>query len=280
MLGLFELLSLRHVSCDPKRTKLVRHKDQRFDLQLFKRRGWLEIYQAFQSRPIFHGCDTILTFMGEEEKRSRLLGMYKVAGHQPADGVSLPAGCPSAVKTGGYFYTLERLAGLEDLEGRVVIDWGRNPIAWHQWLTDRELIEISPPGQSRAPFRDYLEFTLTHEELCDLATHAAANREWQARLEAVGGVYLILATTNGQQYVGSATGAGGVWDRWMGYARTGHGGNAALRALLANDKNYPAAFQYSLLQVFSKTLTRAEALDHERLYKTKLGSRAQGLQLN
>ena len=96
----------------------------------------------------------------------------------------------------------------------------------------------------------------------------------------MGGVYLILATTTGQQYVGSATGTSGLWDRWQDYATTGHGGDAALRSLVACDSAYPQAFQYSVLYVFPKTLTEAEALERERRYKDKLGSRAYGLNLN
>ena len=71
MLGLLEVLRLRSPYLHPKRTKLVRHKDPRLDMHLLKRQGWLDLYQGFQSRPIFHGCDTIVSFVGEEGRRSR-----------------------------------------------------------------------------------------------------------------------------------------------------------------------------------------------------------------
>ena len=102
--------------------------------------------------------------------------------------------------------------------------------------------------------------------------------------EAVGGVYLILATTTGQQYVGSATGNGGVWQRWMDYADTGHGGNLsgnqALQELTKTNSAYPNAFKYSLLYVFPKTLTRTAVLRLERRCMEKLGTRAHGLNLS
>ena len=113
-----------------------------------------------------------------------------------------------------------------------------------------------------------------------LANAATANHEWRARLEAVGAVYLILATTTGQQYVGSATGTGGVWQRWLDYAATDHGGNQALQLLTETDPAYPNAFQYSLLYVFPNTMTRTEVLKLERRCMEKLGTKAHGLNLN
>jgi hypothetical protein len=59
----------------------------------------------------------------------------------------------------------------------------------------------------------------------ELYAHEEAHQDWRTRLEAVAGVYLILADTAGHQYVGSAYGAAGVWGRWEQYAKTGHGEN-------------------------------------------------------
>jgi hypothetical protein len=41
-------------------------------------------------------------------------------------------------------------------------------------------------------------------------------------------VYL-LTFGDGMQYVGSATGQGGFWQRWQDYLRTGNGGNQVLK---------------------------------------------------
>ncbi len=43
------------------------------------------------------------------------------------------------------------------------------------------------------------------------------------------------------------------------------------------DPAYPAQFRFSVLQILPKTMTRAEILRRERLYKAKLGTRATGL---
>ena len=273
---LCEILRMRGVSLDPKRTKLVRHKDKNHDVQVLKRRGWLEFYQGMQVKGLFDNCDHVVAFVGEEWPRSRFLGLYRVTGKPRFRGIVLPDGCPYTewIRPKSRFYPLERDPRMAEFEDRLVIEWSGSPLAWHRWFGDREVVEIGPPGNMRPPFTDYLQFTLTFEELQELHAHADANRAWRSRLEAVGGVYLILATTTGQQYVGSATGTGGVWARWMTYAQTRHGGNLGLRSLLEKDPNYPGGFQYSLLHVFPKTTTRAEALALERMCKEKLGSRA------
>jgi hypothetical protein len=279
-LGIVDLLKLR--GFDPTRpTKFVRHQDARYDVHDLLRRGWLEAYQASQTRPVFDGCERIISFIGAGGTKARLVGVYKVLGPKRSGRkVSPPPGCPPRLAQGRYFYPLEREAGYEDLENRVVIEWGKGALAWVQWLSNKEVVELLPRGQLRPPFRDYLEFTLTHAELVALYQHEDANREWRARLAAVAGVYLILATTTGAQYVGSAHGSEGIWGRWATYAHNGHGGNQLLRKLIVRDAAYPEGFSYSILQILPKTLARSEVLDRERLYKEKLGSRASGLNAN
>jgi hypothetical protein len=168
----------------------------------------------------------------------------------------------------------------ESLEHRVVIEWGRGALAWHQHTTNKPVVQILPTGQLLRVFTDYLDFTLTHSELRYLFQHEDANSEWRARLSAVAGIYLILATTTGRQYVGSAYGVDGIWGRWATYAANRHGGNTLLRALVESDHAYPNAFTYSILQILPKTVTLAETLQWERRYKAKLGSMATGLNAN
>jgi hypothetical protein len=153
-------------------------------------------------------------------------------------------------------------------------------INWHQRLSNKPVLELLPGGRRLPVFDDYLEFTLAYRRLRELFQHQDAHRDWRSALEAVAGVYLILAETTGHQYVGSAYGAAGVWGRWEQYAKTGHGGNKQLVDLLGKDADYLERFRFSLLQVLTKTLTRDEVIKRERLYKEKLGTRATGLNLN
>lgn len=229
---------------------------------------------------MFDGCERIVSFIGAGGTRARLLGVYKILGpKRNGRKVPLPLGCLPGL-AGRYFYPLEWENGYEDLENRVVIEWGKGALAWVQWLSNKEVVELLPKGQLRPPFRDYLDFTLTHAELMALYRHEDVNREWRSRLAAVAGIYLILATTTGAQYIGSAHGSEGIWGRWATYANNGHGGNLLLKKLVASSAAYPEAFSYSILQILPKTLARSEVLNWERLYKEKLGSRARGLNAN
>lgn len=239
-------------------------------------------YQSYQGRPVFAKADLVVTFVGVGGTRARLVGVYEVAGCQwLARKPKLPSGMPSGwADPSGYNYDLRRVEGFEELEHRVVVDWGAGTLAWVQWAKNKRVIEMLPAGQLLRPFTDYLGFTLTRSELEYLCSDPEANKEWRARLSAVAGVYLILATTTGAQYVGSAHGVDGLWGRWAGYARNGHGGNLLLRKLMSDDKGYPEAFSYSVLQILPRTATHNEVLNWERLYKVKLGSRAVGLNAN
>ncbi|SIS64874.1 GIY-YIG nuclease family protein [Salimicrobium flavidum] len=99
-------------------------------------------------------------------------------------------------------------------------------------------------------------------------------------LSSVGGIYLIQDTTDGLQYVGSASGKEGILGRWKEYAKTGHGGNKILKQLIGADSTRAQKFKFTILQTLPATLTRNEVLAEERKYKEKLGSRAAGLNLN
>lgn len=191
-LGIVDLLRLR--GFHPNRpTRLVRHGGE-YAVGDLLRRGWFQFYQATQSRPRFDDCKCIVSFIGVGGTRARFIGVYRVNGRskdcRPRPG---PAGFDSwYVESDHYLYDLEREAGYEDLEKRVVIEWGKAARSYVQLLSNKEVVEVLPKGQFRPPFRDYLEFTLTHSELKDLYEHEEANKEWRARLKAVAGIYLIL----------------------------------------------------------------------------------------
>ena len=279
--GIVDLLKLCGFDTNCK-SKLVRHQDKRFDVQALIRDGWLDLYQAHQSKDIFGKCDYVITFCGDGGTRARLLGVYRVAGVRKRTQKDLPSRTPFEIwrtedYLNGYFYDLERQGEYADLEGRVVIDWGSAAISWHQYTTNKPVIEVYPPGRSLTPFTDYLDFSLSFNELKTLVSNPDAHRDWQTSLSSVAGVYLILAETTGQQYVGSAYGLSGIWGRWTTYAKSKHGNNKLLIDLVKNDPSYPEAFRFSLLQVLPKSTKKAEVVRWEYQYMHKLGSRATGL---
>ena len=61
-----ELLAARGFRSGGARVKLVRHKDARWDIDSRRRQGLFDVYQQYQSKPVFDGCDQIVAFVGEE----------------------------------------------------------------------------------------------------------------------------------------------------------------------------------------------------------------------
>jgi hypothetical protein len=282
MIGVLDLFGTKGWT-PTKRTRFVRHQDKRFPIDQLRRDGCLELYQRYQGRSVFHGADYVVSFYAGAQTRAVFYGIYRVKGFVPANRGEVRNNYPWSRTwhdTAKFYYDLELLEDFLDLRDRIVIDWGRGTRSWVQKSQNRSVVELREPGRSLPPFEDYLEFSLTYEQLQSLFNHPEAHQEWRAQLSAVAGIYLILAETTGHLYVGSATGETGIWGRWKQYCKTGHAGNAKLRQLLRKDKRYPGAFRFSLLQILPKTMARERVLEREIRYKQKLGTRATGLNMN
>jgi hypothetical protein len=279
MIGILELLKERGLNLDAK-IKFIRHQDKRYDISELIREDQLKIYQAYQDKPIFPERGYLVVFIGQENMKALFYEVYKVLKKRPASDVPLPnnfiySDCYIALENAVY-YDLEKVEGFDDLKNRVVIDWGKSALAWHQWMRDREVTEILPVGYVKG-FPGYLDFVLRYDELQKIMNAPEANREWHTMLSSVAGVYLIMDTESGKQYVGSAYGKRGILGRWKEYATTGHGGNVLLKKILAQDSKAAKNFQFTILRTLPKTLTNKEVINYENLYKEKLGTRAFGL---
>lgn len=281
MLGFDELLRLRGIDPNRSKIKLVRHSDSDGVVDRVVEAGLLEEYQRYQPR-FFAEWEYLAAFIGDAGGKARLFGVYRIANSRPM--IDAP---PALTACGWVDYDmakqvvldLEPVTEFEDLAGRVVIDWGKGALAWHQNSAAKEVVQILPSGYVR-PFTGYLDFILTYDELCDIITRPDANSEWRTMLRGVAGVYLIVDSRTGMQYVGSAYGKQGIWGRWEQYAKTGHGHNAKLVALHTEEIGCARHFRFSILRTLAKTLTSKEVIAQEALFKKKLGSRAFGLNSN
>jgi hypothetical protein len=92
------------------------------------------------------------------------------------------------------------------------------------------------------------------------------NPSWQGRLKEHQGVYL-LTFDDGMQYVGSATGEEGFWQRWSDYLRNGHGGNR----VLMRDHHDARNAMVSILEVSGSAQTKSDIITREMLWQRKLG---------
>lgn len=268
MLTLQEILRTKSDVLDSAEVKLVRHKDHREQFKdVMKDKELLLEYQKEQGKEHFKGCDYIVSFIGTERRRSVLLGVFKVGGVKFHED--------------NYYYNFEQVPDFDDLVDRLVIDWGNNAIVWHQWYHKqiKEVVEILPKGYM-GNFPGLLDFVLEFDELQRLVHNPEANYEWRQHLSAVNGIYLILDSNTGKQYIGSANGVGGIWQRWTEYAKNYTGGNKELIRLLDQDPDRYKHFRYSVLQTLPSNITQREIIAIENLYKEKLGSRAYGLNQN
>ena len=101
---------------------------------------------------------------------------------------------------------------------------------------------------------------------------------WKTALSKVAGVYAITDTAHGTTYIGSVYGAGGIWERWLGYALTRHNDNALLRShVKAHGTKH---LRFSVLLTMDLQSTRDEVIARESFFKEALGTRVFGLNLN
>lgn len=284
MLALENLL--RPFGFDPqarkRSVKLVRHADARVDVPKLYRDGLFDLYQAYQSAPVFNNTELLVSFLGRGERQAVFVGIYTVGKVSSPGAVPLPRGTTLPLDVSKHHhYALTMRHGFEDLLGRLVIDWGSGTRSWHQWFEPgrKPVVELLPEGYVK-DFPGYLNVVLTFSELVAMVKHPTANREWHRMLSAVAGVYLVLDTRTGKQYVGSASGEHGLLGRWRSYAENGHAGNRQLQALADADKSSIQHLQFSILQTLDRALTRPEVLAFESLHKRKLGSRVYGLNDN
>lgn len=274
-------------------TKLVRHSNKDEDLEILFRKGreHFEIWQRYQDKEYFRDTRQLVVFFSRQDRTAALAGVYKVNGVKGPMDIPQPewyAGKPFDKLLGHYDYELLRDERFDSLVQRLVIDWGKSVLSWHQWHDatrekDKKVVELLPAGydgQFDRPFPGYLDFTLTHAELKDMVHNPQRNSEWHRALKSVSGVYLILDDRDGKQYIGSAYGEDGFLGRWSNYAEDGHGGNQQLYELVAGNPKAKDHFRYSILQVLSPSMAPREVIAHEGHYKLKLGSRAHGLNSN
>lgn len=274
-----ELLTAKGI--DLERTKLIRHNLSSDEVSAYYEKGYIELYQRIQRPSRFKNCDYVVSFLGEESTFGTFLGCYKVNGYVDYDPTLIPKDISIAVESDA-IYNLERTDILADLRHRLIIDWGKGTINWCQnGTTVKEVVEIRR-RQGDISFTDYDHVLLTWDELHEIVLNKASYKVWENKLSAVAGVYLITDTFTGKHYIGSASGmdSGGIWGRWSEYAKTKHGGNKQLVALIASDPDYCRHFQYSILEVLPLKQDKHDVLAKEQLYKRKLQSIRFGLNDN
>ena len=88
-------------------------------------------------------------------------------------------------------------------------------------------------------------------------------------LQKITGVYCLTDTKTGKLYIGSATGSGGVAQRWGNYLSSSHGGNKKLIKLYKDkgESYFKENFTFTLLEYFGLSYDKDEILKREQYWK-------------
>lgn len=223
-------------------------------------------YQSEQHRDVFKGVKYVVSFIGEDGTTARFVGVYEVEGE---DAVR-----KSAVGAEKFYYRMREVEGFEELKDRVIIDWGKAAITWHQWLTednDKEIIAITP-GFEWNPPQNYEDIMLNYSQLKYIICEKSFET-WKRKLSDYNCIYAITDSCSGKLYVGSTYNCeGGIWGRWKEYAETGHGNDVELKKLLDADPEYAKKyFTWSILQILPLSVSGIVAIRKEKSWKERLG---------
>ncbi|WP_299865623.1 GIY-YIG nuclease family protein [uncultured Hoeflea sp.] len=277
------------VSCGKERSedmKLYRHATPKRlqtphdrDIEEVIAAGDLELFQSVQRNRQL-GTGLVAFFMGESGRLSRFLGVWRVLsihGWQHDSPKAEEARRKTYLRDDGIWHELEHEARFDAFANRLIIEWpdtGRH----HQWLVENgvtkrniSIREIRATG-TRRPFPGFDHVILGFGELRGLISSDAGG--WMEALSSTRGVYLITDIDNGDLYVGSATGAKGIWERWSNYAASGHGGNKVMIDRVAEIAVFADNLQFSVLETLGGLATREDGIAAEVRWKKKFGKRA------
>ncbi|MDP1547237.1 MAG: GIY-YIG nuclease family protein [Anaerolineales bacterium] len=200
-----------------------------------------------------------ISFVVTPKNETLFVGVYEVKGFM--EGVDSGGSC--------HIYDLILDQRLNDLIGKLLIDWGDGERAWiqHTDRQDKRILEIRKEFKE-PDFPGFLNF------ISPLSKINGLPRNWITTLQSSRGVYLLTCPKTKEQYVGSATGESGFWGRWQAYIKSGDGGNIALKSRDYSD------YQISILEVAGTASTYEDIIHMENLWKSKLQSREMGLNRN
>ena len=252
---------------DPADVKLLRHgmvgQPKLYDAWRSDR----VVFEASQCRQCHNEIPEggyVACFVVNRQDKTTFAGMYRVGTSVLApEGDVDPLHATTNPKRRIYDLTL--LAGWEEYEGRLVIQWpsGSAGRLWHRKASSAEwrVVEIA---DQHDPWPGWRQFHCLADELATLPA------EWRSMLAHTQGVYLLVDVDDGgKQYVGSAKGVDSLLGRLLGYAEGGTNGNKGLTR--------GHRYRVSVLEPVA-TLTPDQAIEEiESQWKERLGSRLYGL---
>ena len=193
------------------------------------------------------------------------------------------SGPATSLSDGTFHYPLAEKSECGELNGRLVVHFKRPSrqayLKAESWSESLQVTELRASRLAIAHFPGFKLVHLTKDQL-DLIVREQLP-EWRSALSSVAGIYLITDSETGKKYVGSATGQGGIWDRWCAYSSTGHGGNVELRQVMKElGSDHTRNLRYSVLEIADTHASSSEVLQRESHWKQVLLTRRHGLNAN
>ena len=266
----WDLISLLDPKVIPDQTKihLAVHNSYRDPLDVYLAGEFAE-WQASQSRKNFERRFVVALIQLPARHSWLFAGAYS------AHGYTIDA-------EGRHIYRLRERRGCAEINGRLVVHFqrpGRQSYVYGEKFADEITLEEIRREPLRVPM--FPGFKALHVTKPQLDLIVRENHDsWRAALSSVAGVYLITDTETGRFYVGSATGEGGLWQRWANYSNSGHGGNRELKALVGSEARRADAFKFSILEITDVHESADEVKARESHWKSVLLTRIHGFNAN
>ena len=236
--------------------------------------GAFKEWQERQNQENFK-CKQILSIILLDSARWLFAGVFSVQGVALAKKKWRNAPC--------YQYSTQEIGGLEHLTGRIIVKFDKTfRASYLRGENFGDQLFVAAIRDTRMTIGDFPGYKSAMLSFRMLKTVARENNaSWRTALSNVAGIYLITDTKDGKLYIGSAYGGEGIWQRWMEYVKTGHGGNRELRELLRKEgSEHVDHFQFALLEVCDVDASNDYIIKRETYWKQVLLSREFGLNKN
>lgn len=274
---------------NPESTLVMRHRP--LEPQIRKELMWLaaedpEVYNAYQQcqsprvERQMEQASHLASFIGHEPGHALFVGVYENGTprtvsqswrrRNPGYRALMERGLPNG-PADCLWFDLRLTPILERWQGKLVIKWPGKELSYSRWAHKNSHFEVDvihDESQLTLGVPDWRSLVLSWDELNRIP------KSWKAALREWRGVYFIFDTRSGKGYVGSAYGKENLLGRWIGYAKTGHGGNRKLRTLK------PTGFIFSILERMSQDTSAEEMIARENEWKVRLHTRDFGLNDN
>jgi len=224
-------------------------------------------FASWQEQQIKYAIDRnfLLCFVFIEENEWLFVGVYEVV--------------PITLFNRSGYQTLQITEFGKEFIGRLVVKYDRihrkEQINLENCEEFIQIYEVLRNKKFTSPFKNFNEVKLSYKQLC-LIVHQE-DYSWKKALSETKGVYLVTDIKSGRFFVGAAYGENSLWDCWVSYVKTGHGGDRALRKVIAiHGNSYADNFQFSVLEVKELYKSNEEIIQREAYWKEVLMTREFG----